>query len=330
MKKVSIITPCLNGEKFLDRYFNSILVQSYTNLELIFINDGSTDKTNDIVKSFIPYIKDQGIEFKYINKKKNEGLARAINDGIKIFTGDYLIWPDADDFLEKDSIKKRVEFLEKNKEYGIVRSNANVVNQDNLNTVLNKFEQNPINKEYIFDDIVSEKLYMCCGCYMIRASAFLSVNKNREIYCDNGGQNWQMILPVAYSYKCGFIDEELYTYVIYKNSHSRNINGLDKIIERNYAHERTLKETLKRIDMDEDELKRYINRIEERYLKKRFYISYNYDNKEVMEKNYFELLNRYGVTKEEKQMYFLKKSRLSNVLIRIYLKLTRILGREND
>ena len=82
--------------------------------------------------------------------------------------------------------------------------------------------------------------------------------------------------------------------------------------------------------MDEDELKRYINRIEERYLKKRFYISYNYDNKEVMEKNYFELLNRYGVTKEEKQMYFLKKSRLSNVLIRIYLKLTRILGREND
>ena len=330
MKKVSIITPCLNGEKFLDRYFNSILAQSYTNLELIFINDGSTDKTNDIVKSFIPYMKNQGIEFKYINKEKNEGLARAINDGIKIFTGDYLIWPDVDDFLDKDSIKKRVEFLEKNKEYGMVRSNANVVNQDNLNIVLNKFEQNPINKEYIFDDIVSENLYMCCGCYMIRASAFLSVNKNREIYCDNGGQNWQMILPVAYSYKCGFIDEALYTYVIYKDSHSRNINGLDKIIERNYAHERTLKETLKRIDMDANRLKIYINKVEERYLKNRFYIAYNYDNKEVMGKNYFELLNRYSVTKEEKQMYFLKKNKLSNILIRIYLKLTRLLGREND
>ena len=53
-KKDSVITPCLNGEKFLNRYFDSIINQSYKNLEMIFINDGSTDKTDEIVKSFIP------------------------------------------------------------------------------------------------------------------------------------------------------------------------------------------------------------------------------------------------------------------------------------
>ena len=56
MKKplVSIITPCYNGETYLSRFFESILNQTYSNLELIFVNDGSTDKTESVVQEYCP------------------------------------------------------------------------------------------------------------------------------------------------------------------------------------------------------------------------------------------------------------------------------------
>ena len=330
MKKVSIITPCLNGEKFLDRYFNCILNQTYNNLELIFINDGSTDKTDMIVQSFIPKFKNKNIDFIYINKKNNEGQAKAIDETLKLFTGDYFIWPDSDDILDSKSIEKRVEFLEKNKEYGMVRSNANVVDEENLNQVLNRFEQIPDRNENIFYDLVMEKLYMCCGCYMIRSSCFFEMNKERSIYTGNSGQNWQIVLPVAYKYKCGYIDEPLYSYVIRKGSHSRNLQDFKTKIERSYEHEKTLLETITRIDMSRLDLDKYKNLIEEKYLRQRFMMAYSNDKRELMKKNYFELLSKYSVTQQEKQLYLLKKNKLSNILTRIYLKIIKLLGREND
>ena len=52
-KKVSIITPCFNGESFVERFFENILEQTYKNIELIFVNDGSSDRTEEIAKSYI-------------------------------------------------------------------------------------------------------------------------------------------------------------------------------------------------------------------------------------------------------------------------------------
>lgn len=330
MKKVSIITPCLNGEKFLDRYFNCILNQTYKNLELIFINDGSTDKTDMIVKSFLPKFKNKNIDFIYINKKNNEGQAKAVDEALKLFTGDYFIWPDSDDILDSKSIEKRVAFLEKNKEYGMVRSNANVLDEENLNHVLHKFEQNPDRNVNIFEDLIFEKLYMCCGCYMIRSSCFFEMNKEKSIYAGKGGQNWQIVLPVAYKYKCGYIDEPLYSNIMRKGSHSQDLHGFKEKMERSYEYEKTLLETLKRIDMSKLELDKYKKLIEEKYVRQRFIMAYNDDEKKVMEKNYFELVSKYSITQEERQMYFLKKNKLSNILTRIYLKVIKLLGRKND
>lgn len=62
---VSIITPCYNGEAFLKRYFESILNQTYPNLELIFINDGSTDRTEEIALSYRERLEKRGITYIY-------------------------------------------------------------------------------------------------------------------------------------------------------------------------------------------------------------------------------------------------------------------------
>lgn len=271
-KKVSIITPCLNGEKFIGRYFESILNQIYTNIELIFINDGSTDNTEKIIKSYLPKLKEKNIEFIYIYKE-NEGQASEINDGLKLFTGDYLIWPDSDDILDKYSICKRVDFLEKNKEYGIVRSKGAIVNENNINDIKRYFAMNQKSKteEYIFENLIRERnIWIACGCYMIRTEAFLDVNPNREIYkYTRGGQNWQMLLPITYKYKCGYIDESLYTYVVRKSSHSHKTKDIYGLLEECDSHEDILINTINRINMSKDEKERYTKIIKEKYIEKR-------------------------------------------------------------
>ena len=99
MKKlVSIITPCYNGEKYVDRFLTSVLNQTYNNIELIFVDDGSTDKTKDVVLSFKEQFEKRGYDLIYIYQK-NAGQAAAINQGLKVFKGEFLMWIDSDDLM---------------------------------------------------------------------------------------------------------------------------------------------------------------------------------------------------------------------------------------
>ena len=69
---VSIITPCYNGEPYLDQYFDSILKQTYQHLELIFVDDGSTDRTSEIAENYREKLEDRGIRY-ILLKQENRG-----------------------------------------------------------------------------------------------------------------------------------------------------------------------------------------------------------------------------------------------------------------
>ena len=97
--KISIIVPVYNGRKYIRTCLDSILNQTYKNIELIIINDGSTDETDKICKEY--EIKDDRIKYLY---KKNEGVSIARNLGISQCTGSYILFVDCDDFLPLDSI----------------------------------------------------------------------------------------------------------------------------------------------------------------------------------------------------------------------------------
>lgn len=228
---VSIITPCYNGEEFLDQYFNSILAQTYRNLELIFVNDGSSDRTEQIALSYTEALKKRGIAFKYIYQP-NGGQARAMNTGLKEVTGTYLVWPDSDDVMLPESIEKRVAFLEKNQEYAWVRSDACAKDYDTGAFVCwFATEADKCNKD-IFLDLILERTFCCCGSYMIRMDAFLKIYPDRQIYEAGQGQNWQILIPMAGTHICGYVDEPLYHYLIRQNSHSRQKRTLEECLER--------------------------------------------------------------------------------------------------
>lgn len=104
-KKVTIIIPCYNGEKYLKESIDSALNQTYKNIEVIVVNDGSTDNSLNIIYSY----KSQVV----LVNQNNEGLSAARNSGINKSTGDLIAFLDADDFWEPTFIEKLVNALTK-------------------------------------------------------------------------------------------------------------------------------------------------------------------------------------------------------------------------
>lgn len=103
-KKVSIIIPIYNCENYLNICLDSVLKQVYKNIEILCINDGSTDNSLKILKSYSS--KDSRI---IVINKKNSGVSDTRNFGIKKSTGEYIMFIDADDYIEKDYVKKMVD-----------------------------------------------------------------------------------------------------------------------------------------------------------------------------------------------------------------------------
>lgn len=228
---VTIITPCYNGEAFLDKYFASILAQTYNPLELIFVNDGSTDRTEEVALSYRQALEDRGIVFKYLYQP-NGGQAKALNTGFREMTGEYLVWPDSDDLLSPDSIEKRAAFLDAHPDYGFVRSNGDFFSfETGKRTAPLTYLDNSCHED-IFLDLILEETYCACGCYMIRTELLQEIYPDLTIYETSVGQNWQILIPMAGRWKCGYIDEALYHIAVRENSHSRLPRSLREEVER--------------------------------------------------------------------------------------------------
>ena len=115
---VSIISPCYNREKILWRFLDSVLNQTYKKVQLILIDDGSTDATLSVIKEYVSKFEKAGIRYEYYTKP-NGGVSSSINEGLKYVKGEFLCWPDSDDWYEPESIEKRVEFLNDHPEFGL-------------------------------------------------------------------------------------------------------------------------------------------------------------------------------------------------------------------
>lgn len=279
---VSIITPCYNGEKVVHRLIESVLNQSYTKLEFIIVNDGSTDKSEEIILSYEPQFKAKEMIFKYI-PQVNKGVGGAINTGLKHFTGEYFCWPDADDFLSPDSIEKRKDFLDTHPEYNLVRSDAFVFKEDDLSTpigYITKKKKNRSREEGLFEDYILEKDVMFCPCHMIRTSAFLLVNPERTIFESRIGQNYQLLLPLLYKHKFAYIDEPLYNYILTSNSITRRKNdSYEKFVRIQNEVQTAITETLKRIPLTREEQMYYAHLLELKECRQRCYVALYFGRK---------------------------------------------------
>lgn len=153
LDKISIIVPIYNGEKYLESCIKSILNQSYENFELILLNDGSTDNSEEICK----FYQAQDSRIKYYSFS-NQGVSKTREKGLSLSSGDYVTFVDCDDKLKKDFLETLYISMIKNKTE-IVCCNSTDVKNQKIGIEINKTISN--SNEWL-KDFFNEKRYMYC------------------------------------------------------------------------------------------------------------------------------------------------------------------------
>lgn len=210
---VSIVVPCYNHEKYVKTTIESIIQQTYENIELIIIDDGSSDKSVDIIKEMATLCKDRFHRFKFIHRE-NKGLCRTLNEGIDLAEGKYFCSLASDDIYIENKIKIQVEFLEKNNEYGMCYGKVLVFE----NSIKNTFDYNNSNKSgLIFNDLINDGCFIPAPSVLIKKEVFKIVGKYDESLWI---EDWDMWLRIARKFKIGYIDK----YFAYYRKHDSNIS----------------------------------------------------------------------------------------------------------
>lgn len=267
-KLVSIITPCYNGEKLVTRLLDSILKQSYLRIEMFVIDDGSTDKTGDVVKGYISRFEQRGYSLQYIFQD-NAGQSVAINRGLKLFQGDYLVWPDSDDFYgTDDAIEQMVAVLEQSDDtVSMVRCQGYYLDEETLKPI-GKFQVNEYNRDKVdlFEDClwIENGFWFVAGGYMVKSEKVSKYIPNKAIYTEkNAGQNWQLMLPLLYKHKCLTIQKYLYRVLVRKTSHSRGqYSTFEQKCLKYQAYKNTIRATLQKMThLPESEKEKYLEKL---------------------------------------------------------------------
>lgn len=279
---VSIITPCYNGETFVHRLLDSILTQTYRPVEFIAVDDGSTDRTVEVLESYRLRFEKEGISFLLL-RQSNSGPAAALSHGLSHYRGELVTWPDSDDFYsESRSLEKMVNaYNQLPAEYGLIRTNAWLIRESDLAKVGRICRSRRYTaREELFDDCIRENhFWFTPGCYLTARRILEKVMPDYAIFPSRCGQNWQMYLPVLWTYKCKTIDEPLFSYLLRANSVcriGRQRRSYDYLLDRCCDYEQTLSHTLGRIGMCDPDRQSYNRLVEQKSIRRRMDLAVQY------------------------------------------------------
>ncbi len=283
---VSVVTPVYNGEFHLARMLESILNQTYDFVDMILVDDGSTDRTVAVAESYCEKFAARGYGYRII-RAEHCCASAAINQGLPYVNGEYLIWPDSDDVLEPESVKTRVRFLKEHPQYQCVRSLSYYFNAETGELSERADEKTgDLSKENLFWDILESKTFVCCGCYMLRSEKFFEIYPNRHIPEYNVGQNFQMLLPFMYRYPCPTIQEKLYGVFMRKGSHSRRYLTKDEELKKYRDYEKLIDEIALICKIKDRKSKKHIMLWK---ANRRQQIAWKYDRKDLLASAWFQL-----------------------------------------
>lgn len=210
--RVSVVTPIYNNEEYLRDCLESLIRQTYGDIEYIFIDDGSTDKSFNIVKDYGNYP-----NVKIMSNTYNLGIVSAYKEAVKAATGDILCFLDADDIAHKDRVSRVVEEFQKDSNVGIVYSAMELIDKNGES--YNLFARLP---SYVTNDNLFFQLFrrnfFTGSALAIRNYDWLKFDLNDIICCD-----YYLCLQIAEKgLKFSYIDEPLVKYRIHGKNTSNN------------------------------------------------------------------------------------------------------------
>lgn len=257
MNKVTLITGCLNGEKFIPRCFTSILSQTYQYIEVIFVDDGSTDNSLKIAEAYREQFEAKGFEYKIVSQR-NMGFYP--QSGIKIATGKYITTLDIDDLLLPESIERRAKMLENNPNMSAVRTNGSVVQdqiQSEAKELLNEEGYESID---VFEDLLFARTTNIPGTYMVRADILFEYYPDRIVPMDRLTQNLQILLPVTYQREVGYIDKPLMQYMRHDEQCTADINDYETAKKQMHAFKEVRRKILVRMNVLTPDIESKLNK----------------------------------------------------------------------
>ncbi len=216
-RKVNVLIPCYNNKRFLEPLINNLTLQTYDDIEVIFVDDGSTDGSGEEMKRLSGRVKERGFGIQRY-WQPNSGLANSYETALKHADADYIFQIDCDDLIENNAIEKMAQYLDDNKDVAVVRSNGYMHYLDDPSrdvkfTDLSHIDINVQHEKHICEKILRGEAYLAPPCsYMYRLDAILICYPGREIDKSRIGQNYQILLPLVYRFKAGYIDECLFYY----------------------------------------------------------------------------------------------------------------------
>jgi len=213
---VSVIMNCYNGERYLQEAIDSVYSQTYTNWEIIFWDNASTDDSAKIAQSYDSKVK-------YFHTTNNTPLGRARVSAIDKATGEYLAFLDCDDLWEDIKLERQVSVISSQHGVGLVYSRCEIIS--GTNELLGKMPQREDlpSGDNVFDELVKENFI-----------PFVSTLVCRQKYDDIGGfpvhyknsTDYHAFLKLSYNYKVVAIDEVLCKY----REHSGNLSHFQYVI----------------------------------------------------------------------------------------------------
>lgn len=310
---VSVIMPVYNSEKFLDEAIESILKQTYRNLEIIIVDDGAKDHSLAIIEKYAQ--RDNRIKYW---TKENEGVAKTLNDCIGKANGKYWIRMDADDISYPERIRVQVNYMENHPDVTICGSYAKENGKRLIKTVV---------------DSESIKWYSFFWCPFIHPTVIMRAEmmKKQGLLYDNSqlAEDYELWLRSIDKVICGNIPKPL----LYYRVHSSNVSSdnvaarkkADHILKKKYCEERGISYDIAdhffSDQLDEDEIQkreRIVKQILEYYSVRKFNILFlkcisklyldNYQSLEQINERYFRVYGwmRHSIfDKMVVRMYFL-------------------------
>lgn len=257
--KVSIVVPCYNKDKFIGAMLESVLAQEWDNIELLLVNDGSTDGTRDVITSYIPRFEQRGYEVKLIDQE-NGGCCKAVHTGLVNMTGDYYCLVDADDEIEPQYVSTMAGWLDKYDDYEWAACSYRRVSIIDGKRYEEEKIQYPFPQDcdnllthYIFRRVITTVwIYMMRKSYVDRCGMI-------DNFCTERSKTYEpliMVPPAVNSGRMKFFDEPLYRYNLYAS----DLFGFDSLEKAKSYYDdylRMYEWAITRLNIAEADKKRY-------------------------------------------------------------------------
>lgn len=235
---ISVLMPVYNGEKYLREAIDSVLAQTYSNFELLLINDGSIDSSKEIILSYTdPRIR-------YIENEQNLKLIATLNKGIDLAKGEYIARMDADDYCSPKRFEKQMAFLQKHSDIDFCSVWGNVVTEDGREIGKLKGIDAPelINCSLFFTNPINHPGLLC-------RTQILKTNKYKN--CTHAEDMELWITLRDQGYKMANIPKLLYTYRWYESNVS-NTHSVEQKDNKKLLLKRQLEDFFSRTISEEE------------------------------------------------------------------------------